>query len=143
MIAIPAMNNERLDCLLKERLDKVKGEAGMWRAEIGARNLMILTDENANRLRIMTPIRNLDASEGKLCLTLLSANFDRALDAKYAVNGGVLWALFVHPLRTFSEDDLENAIKQVYTLAENTGTSYSSGGLRFTGGDEPEPDEEA
>ena len=106
--------------------------------------LMVVTDETANRMRIMTPIRKYDPQDeedAKLAVLLLHANFDRALDAKYAVNGGMLWSCFVHPLGSLTEADLDNALTQVRTLRRNTGTSYSSTDMIFGGGQEV-PDEQ-
>ena len=62
---------------------------------------------------------------------LPTANFDRALDAKYAISRGYLWAVFVHPLRELSEPQLCDAVHQVATLAENYGGTYSSSDLVF------------
>ena len=96
--------------------------------------MMVMTDERANRMRIMMPIKSFDPSNEndlKLALIALNANYDRALDARYAINDGILWSAFIHPLGSLTEDDLESAIKQVRTLRKNTGTSYSSGALLF------------
>ena len=106
--------------------------------------LMVVTDERANRMRIMTPIRKfdpMDEDDVKLSVLLLHANFDRALDAKYAINGGMLWSCFVHPLGSLTESDLDNALIQVQTLHKNTGTTYSSTDMIFGGGQQP-PEEE-
>ena len=76
--------------------------------------LMVVTDERADRMRIMTPIQKFDAenpADRKLSAMLLAANFDRALDAKYAVNNGVLWSCFVHPLGSLTEGGLDGALK--------------------------------
>jgi len=107
--------------------------------------LMVITDERADRMRIMTPIQEFDPEDdddAELAVILLRANFDRALDAKYALNNGILWSCFVHPLSTLSESDLDNALGQVQTLKKNTGTSYSSTDLIFGGGALPEPEDE-
>ncbi len=70
----------------------------------------------------------------------MHANFDRALDAKYAISGGMLFSCFVHPLTSLSEGDLDNALNQVQTLRKNTGTTYSSTELIFGGGAPPDPE---
>ena len=136
-----AMDNQRLGELLKKRVKEIEGRPGMWRGKIGKREVIVLTDERANRMRIMSPIKKMDKKDLELCLRLLEANFDRALDAKYAVNGEILWSVFVHPLKSLTEENLNNALLQVVTLAENTGTTYSSGGVQFGGeGDDEKPD---
>ena len=96
--------------------------------------LLVITDERANRMRIMMPIQAFDPSKAEdlqTALIALHANYDRALDARYAVSDGILWSAFIHPLGSLTEDDLASAIEQVRTLRKNTGTSYSSGALQF------------
>ena len=145
------MTNARLGALLKKRFDNLGGREGFWIVPIKAEKkgeedipLMIVTDERANRMRIMMPVRKFDKDKDKdLLLKLLKANFHSALDAKYAVNGDTIWSAFLHPLATLQEADLDNALKQVQTLRKNTGSSYSSGELHFGGGEpeeQPQPD---
>ena len=145
------MTNARLGALLKKRFDKLGGREGFWIVPIKAEKkgekdipLMIVTDERANRMRIMMPVRKFDKDKDKdLLLKLLKANFHSALDAKYAVNGDTIWSTFLHPLATLQEADLDNALSQVRTLRQNTGSSYSSGELQFGGGEpekQPQPD---
>jgi hypothetical protein len=135
MVALPnQMNNVRLGMLLKDRLPKLDGQPGFWTAPSGNFTVYIVTDEKHNRMRIMIPVQKLDKDDKDLPGKLLSANFDRALDVKYAVHDGVIWSLFMHPLRSLTEEALDNALKQVRTLAENTGTTFSSSDLIFGGG---------
>ena len=61
----------------------------------------------------------------------LEANFHSALDVKYAISDDVMWSIFVHPLRELTENQLINALSQVYQAAETFGTSFSSTGLIF------------
>lgn len=68
---------------------------------------------------------------------ILVANFHTALDARYAVANGAVVSVFVHPLSSLQEADLRSGLCQVATLANNFGTSHSSGALGF--GDEGEP----
>ena len=110
--------------------------------------LMVITDENANRMRIMMPIQPFDpekAEDLQTALIALHANYDRALDARYAISDGFLWSAFIHPLGSLTEEDLDSALRQVQTLRKNTGTTYSSGALIFGGGQgqaEEAPEEE-
>jgi hypothetical protein len=86
----------------------------------------------------MTPIieeENLDLSDMKL---LLEANFDRALDAKYSLYQGLLWSSFTHPLQELTVEQLKDAIKQVATLADRYGDTYSSTDLVFGSSNENE-----
>jgi hypothetical protein len=128
------MTNERLGLLLGRKLEKLAGRPGFWKAPAGEFEYFMVTDEKADRMRIMIPIAKIGKDDKDLAFTLLSANFHRALDAKYAINDGVIWSVFVHPLKSLGESDLDNALKQVRTLADNIGTSFSSTDVVFCGG---------
>ncbi len=106
--------------------------------------LLVLTDERADRMRIMIAIRPFNpqlVEDLQLALIALHANYDRALDARYAIHDGVLWSAFIHPLSSLTPSDLTNALNQVQTLRETTGTTYSSGNLMFAApvGEEKQP----
>ena len=73
---------------------------------------------------------DLDAEDLEI---LLAANFGRALDAKYALNDGVLWSLYMHPLAELSEVQFADGVEQVATLADNFGGSFASSNLSFSG----------
>ena len=108
--------------------------------------MLVMTDENANRMRIMMPIQSFDPrneDDLKTALIALHANYDRALDARYAVSDGVLWSAFIHPLRSLTEEDLSGAIQQVRTLRKTTGTTYTSGALIFGPKAAEDPDGDA
>ena len=66
--------------------------------------------------------------------TMMEANFDRALDAKYALSNGVLWSVYAHPLKELQKEQLIDAIYQVKNLVNNYGTSYTSTDFIFGGG---------
>lgn len=95
----------------------------------------LIVDEDANRMRLMSPIieaKDLEKTDFK---TLMEANFDRALDAKYAISNGILWSVYAHPLRELYKEQLLDAFNQVRWLVYNYGTSYSSTTMVFGGGD--------
>ena len=104
---------------------------GQWRFQAGGREVILMADEAHNRIRVMTPVSQTDPRDSQLLFTLLEANFGRALDARYAITGDVLWALFLHPLRDCRPSQLKEGIRQVVTLADNTGTTYASSDLSF------------
>ena len=158
------MTNARLDELLRGYFSKetVEGQAGMWRIRLkeppvpqpeadeadeaeqapgaGGRLpavVVVMTDARADRMRVMMPIREFDperVEDLQLALIALHANYDRALDARYAIQDGVLWSVFIHPLGSLTKQDLTNAIDQVRSLRRNTGTTYSSSDLFFAPG---------
>ena len=133
MITTPGMTNERLAELLHEHAQVQEGQPGFWRVIFQSRTLLIVTDESHNRMRIMTPVAEQSELDEATLRTVLSANFDRALDARYATSGEHLWSTFIHPLRELTARQFVDALRQVATLADNFGTSYTSGSLVFGG----------
>ena len=115
-----------------------EGRAGFWRATVAGRSVTIITDENADRMRIISPVAQADSLDPKLMFRMLQANFDTALDARYSIAQGVLWSLYLHPLGSLSDERFLTGIGQVVNLAATFGTTYSSGGLTFGGGDSGE-----
>ncbi|NEO85131.1 MAG: type III secretion system chaperone [Spirulina sp. SIO3F2] len=135
------MTLERLDAILKQEAENVQGAQGRWQFTIGDRPLLVFTDIRYDRMRIFTPIVAAEDLSDEQWQRMMSANFDTALDARYAMTeGGTIVATFVHPLSTLSDRDLRSAIYQVANLAETFGDLYSSGALEFDpdGSDEPE-----
>ena len=117
--------------LLHVHLDDLMCQHGVW---YGARREIIVyvhLDEGRDRVRISTRVGELKTFDPELMATLLQANFDRAIDARYSLREKDLWSLFVHPLSSLSPADLEGFIDQVITLAANTGSTFASSTLRF------------
>ena len=133
--ADPPMNNERLGSLILRIDENAQGRPGFWRATVAGRPITVITDENADRMRIISPVARADTLEPELMFRLLQANFDTALDARYSIAQGVLWSLFLHPLGSLGDEQFLASIGQVVNLATTFGTTYSSGGLTFGGGD--------
>ncbi len=93
-----AMDDERLGALIRRIDPQAVGGPGLWRLQVREREVMVITDARADRMRIITGIAPADALEQELLFRLMQANFDTALDARYAVAQGVLWSAFIHPL---------------------------------------------
>ena len=134
MIAPAFMDNERLGEVIRKLATQIaEDESGYWKFEFEGQVVFVITDESHNRMRIMTPVIEISEVPQEEWQVLLAANFDRALDARYCVNGEFLWSAFIHPLQELSVDQFVDALKQVVTLSKNFGTSYSSGNLVFGG----------
>lgn len=127
------MNNERLDVLIRGIDPGAAGKPGAWQFQYGGRTLICLTDERANRMRVMTQVGKADLSDTEELVRCLSANFDRALDARYCLRDEILWSAFIHPLGSLDDALFQHAVSQVTHLADNHGTTYSSGDLVFGG----------
>lgn len=95
----------------------------------------VVVDPLANRMRVLVPISSAAGlSDGDL-MRLMQANFDTALDARYAIANGRLWSTFIHPLAELQTDQLISGLSQTVMLARTYGDTYSSGALSFGGGD--------
>ncbi len=129
------MTVQRLSELLHQLDENLVENGANWQFEFRGRVLMVVADGNADRMRIMSPVTgsaDLDQAE---MYRLLQANFDSALDARYAVAQDILWSVFIHPLSPLRERQLASAIAQVYNTAATFGTVYSSGEFTYGGGD--------
>ena len=102
---------------------------------INDRQVMLAFDENAGRMRLLSPIVPSELLTDDLKTRLLQANYDAVLDVRYAIANGLLWSVFIHPLPSLTEDDFISAIAQTITAAETFGTSFTSGTIVFGGGD--------
>lgn len=129
------MNNEKMEALLLKNSAELKGRLGNWEAYIANRTVYIITDENYNRMRIISPIVEDSELTDEHLKVLLEANFDKALDSKYSIHNGYVWSTFTHPLSELTDDQFVDALQQVVNLVNNFGTSFSSTDIVF-GGDE-------
>ena len=134
--AIPdGMNIARIGALLEKLELQTVGGDGKWRVVLNDREVVIIANEAANRMRIFTPVVGADELTEGILLRVMQANFDSALDARYAIAKGGLWSAFIHPLRTLDDESFLQALGQVVNLANTYGTTYSSGMLIYGGGD--------
>ena len=51
---------------------------------------------------------------------------------------GRLWSTYIHPFAELERAQVLSGLAQTVTLARNYGTTYSSGGVMFGGGDSGE-----
>jgi hypothetical protein len=97
--------------------------------------VLIITDVRANRMRAMVPIRAAEGMSFEELQRVMQANFDSALDARYAVAQGRLWGIFIHPFAQLEKDQLISGLAQTVNVAKTYGTLYSSGAGQFGAGD--------
>ncbi len=117
--------------LLESYLQDFEGQPGFWRGTRHEVPVFVFSDDEHDRMRLMSPIGLFEELDADLLHVLLQANYDRALDARYAMRGNELWSVVVHPLATLATDDLPSLFDQVVTLAKNTGSSFASTELVF------------
>ncbi len=124
-------DNQKLEVMLRELLPKVEGGHGRWRAVHDQAEILVLSDESHDRMRLMTVVTAATSLRAQDLIVLMSANFDRALDARYALWKGELWSVYLHPLGSLSRPELESALRQVIALKKSYGTTYTSTDLTF------------
>jgi hypothetical protein len=125
------MTTAAMTKLLESYLTSLEGEPGFWRGEREGVPVFVFSDDANDRMRLMAPIGVLEELDPDLLQVLLQANYDRALDARYAMRGRELWSVVVHPLATLATDDLPSLFEQVVALVKNTGSTFASTDLVF------------
>ena len=130
-----AMTLERLAGIVKAVDADVVAQGPTLQFAIDGIPVMIVADAAADRMRAMVPIASADGLSTEDLLRLMQANFDTALDARYAVANGRLWGVFIHPLSPLEKDQLISALVQTVNVARTYGQTYSGGAQVFGGGD--------
>jgi hypothetical protein len=125
------MDIARLEELLQGLAIELQGGDGVWEFVHGGVQMACVTDRQWDRMRVIAPICDADDIDEAIKTTMLEANFHTALDGRYAISDGVVFACFIHPLSSLSEADFEAAVTQVASLAATFGEEYSSGTLVF------------
>lgn len=128
---LQVMTIERMDNILRSEVDNVDGENGQWQFSVGGRAVVVLADARNDRMRVFSPVLPVDELTATQVQAMLAANFHTALDVRYAVTDRAVVAVYVHPLSTLQVNNFRSALRQVVSLAETFGTSYSSNELNF------------
>ena len=130
-----AMNNARLGELLRQLDPELGGGPGNWVIRFQDTPAQVVTDERADRMRIMMPVADATALDREALYRMMQANFESALDARYAIANGLVWVAFIHPLSPLTPGQLSLALAQTYNAAFTYGGAYSGGLFQFGGGD--------
>ena len=120
------MDYKKLKLTLAQRAIVVDEQSNMVEYDLDGVHIYLVTDESANRMRLMA---------GVVEQSKMQANFDKALDAKYALSRGVLWSVFAHPLKELDQEQVVDALYQVKNLVNNYGTTYTSTDFIFNTGE--------
>jgi len=133
--AEPAMTPERLGQIVTALDPDAQVEGPVWRLHIADVPVLIITDVSSDRMRAMAPVREAEGISSEEYRRMMQANFDSALDARYAIAKGMLWSAYIHPLSPLEKNQLISGLGQVANLALSYGTLYSGGALQYRGGD--------
>ena len=141
--APPALNEHPMTAVrLGELILAVDEEAVLeepaWIFTLEGLEVIVVYDIDADRMRIIIPIGPANDVPKDELVRLMQANFDSALDARYAIAQDTLWGVFIHPLSELSDDEFLTALGQTANIVLTYGTSYSSGLMIFGGGDSAE-----
>ncbi|SHI33071.1 hypothetical protein [Aquimarina spongiae] len=128
------MDNSLLGEILEKNADTLGGATGNWKLLYKETPMLCVTDQTNNRMRIISPITESSNLDKDLLLDSMTANFHSALDVKYAISNGILWSVYIHPLKELTPEQIESAISQVYYAATTFGTTFTSTELIFGGG---------
>ena len=131
------MSAENMVKILTALADKSQILPGMVLITYKDVEMQCLYDEHHDRMRIIATVSAVGDVTPEQFSKTMEANFHSALDARYAVNEGVLYAAFIHPLSSLTRTQIKNAMHQVATLKTTFGTHYTSSGLTFGGGGDP------
>ncbi len=127
------MTPSKLGTMLEKISDSIVSQKTQWRFIIKNVPFITIADSTHNRMRIMSPVVESGKLSEELKTASLMANFHTALDVKYAISDNVLWSVFIHPLNELTEDQVLDAVSQVYYAKVNFGTTFSSTSLVFPG----------
>ncbi|MEL6620775.1 MAG: hypothetical protein AAFP16_18010 [Pseudomonadota bacterium] len=131
----PPMTMLRMARIIRAIDPEAEAQGNSIRLTIDDIPLIVIADPTANRMRAMVPIRSANGLSSAELMRLMQANFDTALDARYAVAQGRLWGVFIHPLSPLEKDQLLSALVQTINVARTYGQTYSGGAQIFGGGD--------
>lgn len=111
--------------------DEVFIEGNLVRFTFNEADMILVYDERADRMRIMSPIIPLAEVEADMLVKAMQANFSSVLDARYAISGDTLWSAFLYPISQLTRLMVLSAIQQVSIASVTFGTEYSSGAGHF------------
>ncbi|HIF94535.1 MAG: hypothetical protein ABGX04_14970 [Myxococcales bacterium] len=124
------MTQSRLETLFGDEVDAIVGPPGAIQTRMDGVPLFLLSDEENDRMKLIAQIASASNFEGSVFGLLIQANFDRTLDARYAISDGVIFAVFQHPISSLTPGLIRSAVSQVLNLAENFNSTYAAGGPR-------------
>jgi len=131
----PAMTLARLAAIVESIDPDVVAQGPALEFTLEGIPVIIIADPRADRMRAMVPIASVEGLSSDDLLRLMQANFDTALDARYAVAHGRLWGVFIYPLSPLQRDQLLSGLIQTINVARTYGQTFTGGAQHFGGGD--------
>ena len=125
------MTADKLGAVIHKYAEDVRQQGPVWEFQLDGVTLACVSDPSNDRMRILAAIIPAEQLQPVQLQHMLEANFHSALDGRYCVSNGIVYAAFIHPLSPLNEAQIKSAIYQVSQLAKSFGTTYSSGVLSF------------
>lgn len=125
------MTVEGITDIVSKLAPDLQADGNFLQFTVGEVPMAIVVDPNADRMRIVAPIAEAKDYGVDALRILLEANYHSALDARYAISDGVVYAAFIHPLSPLTKDELISGISQVANLVLTYGTSFTSTEMFF------------
>ena len=88
--------------------------------------MFLMMDVQHDRMRVIAPVADYSQLSREHLDAIMISNYHRALDARYAMSNGILYAAYIHPLSELSRVQVEYSVEQVANLAKTFGTAYTS-----------------
>ncbi|QFT80675.1 hypothetical protein FIU89_08645 [Roseovarius sp. THAF27] len=129
------MSLDRLDTILKSLDENIRTDGRVWQLTIADTPVLIITDPDNDRMRALSPVADLEDVQVDTLRRMMQANYDTALDARYAIAKDMVWSTYIHPLSPLEKDQLISGLGQVVNLVQTYGTLYTGGAMQFGGGD--------
>lgn len=120
------MNNQKLIKHLSTECDSISGNEGNWQLFYRGIVVLAITDENTNRIKLLSPIAYTKDVNSEVIGKCMEANFENLKDVKYAISNDIIWSVFDHDFRLLSTEQIDEAILQVYFSTGTFGGNYSS-----------------
>lgn len=102
--AEPPRTMARLGQIMLALGPEAKATGTVMKFSIEVIPVIVIADPVVDRMRAMARIRSVDGMSQNELLRVMQANFDSALDARYAAAQGRLCGAFIHPLSPLEQD---------------------------------------
>jgi hypothetical protein len=123
------MTPARMETVFGEQVEAIVGTPGAIQTRVDGIIIYLLSDPGNDRMRLIAAIASATNLRRRDLGVLLQANFDRTLDARYAISDGVVYSVYQHRISSLSPEQITSALAQVVSLAKTFGGGFSAGGL--------------
>lgn len=123
------MTRGDLEAFLRNETQGLTTDSEAWHFAFDKVAMQAFVSEPKDRMRVMAMVALLNGIKPEHVEPILRTNFNG--DARYGLQDGVLWAVYMHSLSGLRESDLISGLHQVASLTQSFGSSFSSGPMRF------------